>query len=67
MINISGRISSVCAVDKECRVQDKDVGSFPMTCSSAEGVTRIIVMTGKKRDALSRLQRRLIYQFTYIF
>jgi len=45
MINISGRISSICTVDKECRVQDKDIGSFPMTCSSAEEATRIIALT----------------------
>lgn len=35
MIDISGRIPSVGGINREGRVQDKDVGSFPMTCHKA--------------------------------
>ena len=68
VINISGRVSRICAVDRESRVQDKDVGSFPVTRHSAGEASKIIEVTVKRKsDALSRFQRRLVYQFTYVF
>ena len=53
VINISGRVSRICAVDKESRVQDEDVGSFPVTRHSAGEASRIIGVTVKKNPAHS--------------
>jgi hypothetical protein len=53
MIDISGLISSICAVNTECRVQDKDVRSFPVTRYRAGEGTKLIEIAAKKKATYS--------------